>query len=89
MIDHAVDVREGSTITTVRETTVKAFSMAMGVRHPGYHLLSLYPPTADSPASGGFTQTNCVLPDQIGIWLNVYRRWAGHSGSRRSTKLTS
>jgi len=72
VIDHPVDVLAGSTITNVRETTVKAFSMAMGVRHPGYHLLSLYPPTADSPASGGFTQTNCVLPDQIGIWLNVY-----------------
>ncbi|GAA5892964.1 hypothetical protein JCM8208_004137 [Rhodotorula glutinis] len=31
-------------VTPVIETTVKAFSMAMGVRRPGYHLLSLYGP---------------------------------------------
>ncbi|GAA5855931.1 hypothetical protein JCM9279_005552 [Rhodotorula babjevae] len=31
-------------VTPVTETTVKAFSMAMGVRRPGYHLLSLYGP---------------------------------------------
>lgn len=73
VIDHPVDVQPGSSITSVRETTVKAFSMAMGVRQPGYHLLSLYPPTTDNPSSGGFRQVNCVLPDQIGIWLNVYR----------------
>ena len=63
-----------SLLTTIREVTVKAFSMAMGVRKPGYHLLSLYPqsPTLPPSAPAKYTQTNCVLPDQIGIWLNVY-----------------
>ena len=61
-------------ITSVRETTVRAFSMAMGVRSPGYHLLSLYPSSTTLPPSAPakFTQTNCLLPDQIGIWLGVY-----------------
>lgn len=55
------------------ELASKMQSMAMGVRVPGYHLLSLYPPTSSvSPGSATFTQTNCTLPDQISIWLHVY-----------------
>jgi hypothetical protein len=47
--------------------------MAMGVRRPGYSLLSLYPPTSSlDPSSATFTQTNCTLPDQLSIWLHVY-----------------
>ncbi|KAK4050039.1 hypothetical protein OIO90_005229 [Microbotryomycetes sp. JL221] len=58
----------------VIETTVKAFSMAMGIRQPGYTLLSLYAPLDSSrpTTSSTYTLTNCVLPDQIGIWLFVY-----------------
>ncbi|GAA6041730.1 hypothetical protein JCM8097_008302 [Rhodosporidiobolus ruineniae] len=70
--------------TPVVETTVKAFSMAMGVRSPGYSLLSLYPglpsstsPSSpivdpDAPVSYTYTQTACLLPDQLGIYLHVY-----------------
>ncbi|KWU41377.1 hypothetical protein RHOSPDRAFT_37092 [Rhodotorula sp. JG-1b] len=69
--------------TPVTETTVKAFSMAMGVRHPGYHLLSLYAPLppsdsldnpdlSDMPVSYTYTQTNCTLPDQIGTYVHLY-----------------
>ncbi|GAA5873544.1 hypothetical protein JCM3774_000046 [Rhodotorula dairenensis] len=69
--------------TPVTETTVKAFSMAMGVRHPGYHLLSLYAPlppsdyldavdVSDVPVSYTYTQTNCTLPDQLGTYLHLY-----------------
>ncbi|SCV72346.1 BQ2448_3883 [Microbotryum intermedium] len=56
------------------ETTVKAFSMAMGIHRPGYHLLSLYAPKdASNPStSATFTQTNCVLPDQIFLWTRIY-----------------
>ncbi|KAK4046867.1 hypothetical protein OIV83_005763 [Microbotryomycetes sp. JL201] len=57
----------------VVETTVKAFSMAMGVRRPGYSLVSLYAASDPSvPSTSTYTTTNCVLPDQIGIWLYVY-----------------
>ncbi|BGP45719.1 hypothetical protein JCM10450v2_001549 [Rhodotorula kratochvilovae] len=69
--------------TPVTETTVKAFSMAMGIRRPGYHLLSLYAPLPstssssaeeeeDAPVSYTYTQTNCVLPDALGTYLHLY-----------------
>ncbi|GAA5821282.1 hypothetical protein JCM10212_006270 [Sporobolomyces blumeae] len=62
----------------VTETTVKAFSMAMGVAHPGYTLVSLYAPlpaSASAPSdsiAATFTQRSCVLPSQLGIWLHLY-----------------
>ena len=56
-----------SQLASVTETTVKSFSMAMGVRSPGYHLLAL-------GDAGAYAQANCDLPDQIGIWLDVYLR---------------
>lgn len=55
--------------------------MAMGIRRPGYHLLSLYaplPPSSSSPdaldipVSYTYTQTNCTLPDQLGTYLHLY-----------------
>lgn len=61
----------------VREVTVKSFSMAMGVRRPGFQLLSLAAPkrnNAYSSASKGETVADrpCLLPDQLGIYLSVY-----------------
>lgn len=55
----------------------------MGVRHPGYHLLSLYAPlpssslspselTPSTPVSYTYTSTSCTLPDQLGIYLYLY-----------------
>ncbi|GJN88267.1 hypothetical protein Rhopal_001232-T1 [Rhodotorula paludigena] len=68
--------------TPVGETTVKAFSMAMGIRRPGYHLLSLYAPLPplevedpddpETPVSYTYTQKNCTLPDQLGTYLHLY-----------------
>ncbi|KAJ4477033.1 Metallo-dependent phosphatase-like protein [Lentinula edodes] len=55
--------------TSVREVTVKSLSMAMGVKKPGYQMLSIVPP-------GGLTSTisdaPCLMPDQLGIYLDVY-----------------
>ncbi|GAA5874882.1 hypothetical protein JCM8547_003600 [Rhodosporidiobolus lusitaniae] len=73
-------------VTPVVETTVKAFSMAMGVRRAGYHLLSLYaplPPSSSIPSpspdedgptavSYTYTSTPCLLPDQLGTYLHLY-----------------
>ncbi|KAF7790395.1 hypothetical protein EIP86_001350 [Pleurotus ostreatoroseus] len=66
---------------SVREVTVKSFSMAMGVRRPGFQLLSLSP-TAVPTLSGSSTTAKagtrtlddalCLLPDQLGIYLSVY-----------------
>jgi len=67
--------------TTVRETTVKSFSWAMGVRKPGFQLLSLWNPLDQSgkPKRGSLptVQTQlCLLPDQIEILIN-YGKLAG------------
>jgi hypothetical protein len=58
----------------VRDISVKSFSMAMGIRRPGFHVLSLIPqqtigPLADSPF---FFEKPCHLPDQLGIYLKLY-----------------
>lgn len=57
--------------------TVKSFSIAMGIRRPGFQLLSL---TSVVPSNKSLTQvpvsppldTPCLLPDQLGIYLYVY-----------------
>ncbi|KAI1796433.1 Metallo-dependent phosphatase [Ganoderma leucocontextum] len=65
------DTKRPSPPLSVPEITVKTFSIAMGIRHPGYQLLSLVPP---SPGRGTPTVAHqpCLLPDQLGIYLNVY-----------------
>jgi hypothetical protein len=52
-----------------REVTVKSFSMAMGVRKPGFQLLSV---SEDDGGSAGVVDRFCLLPDQIGIYLEGY-----------------
>lgn len=49
---------------SVREVTVKSFSMAMSVRRPGFHLLTL--------SNHARADTPCLLPDQISIYLSLY-----------------
>lgn len=76
---HPLPFPSASGSTTVREITVKSFSMAMGIRRPGFQLLSL---VSTVPAIETLTQlpnsppslldTPCFLPDQLGIYLNVY-----------------
>jgi len=51
----------------VREVTAKSFSMAMGIRKPGFQLLSV--PEDDT---GVPVDRLCLLPDQIGIYLEGY-----------------
>ena len=52
-----------------REVTLKSFSMAMGVRKPGFQLLSV--PEVDRGGAGAADRL-CLLPDQIGIYLEGY-----------------
>ncbi|CDO69293.1 hypothetical protein BN946_scf184976.g12 [Trametes cinnabarina] len=71
---HSLSVtdREGPVVPLlIPEITVKSFSMAMGIRRPGYQLLSLIPPSA-SPEGPTIAQTPCLLPDQLGIYLSIY-----------------
>ncbi|KAF9263276.1 Metallo-dependent phosphatase [Marasmius fiardii PR-910] len=58
----------GRTIQT-REVTVKSLSMAMGIRHPGYQMLSLASGEGMKPE---FMDVPCIMPDQIGIYLSGY-----------------
>ncbi|KAI8975799.1 Metallo-dependent phosphatase-like protein [Trametes punicea] len=67
----ASDTMRSSPPITVPEITVKSFSMAMGIRRPGYQLLSLIPPST-SPSSRSLAHTPCLLPDQLGIYLSIY-----------------
>lgn len=53
-----------------KEISVKSFSMAMGVKVPGFQLLSLFPPSETNGQS--FFDVPCFLPSQLGIYINVY-----------------
>ncbi|GAP88705.1 putative calcineurin-like phosphoesterase [Rosellinia necatrix] len=61
---------------SVREITVKSFSMAMGVPTPGFQMVSLYNPIdaqgKPPPSSSGPTlQTHlCLLPNQLSMFMN-------------------
>lgn len=54
---------------SVREVTVKSFSMAMGIRKPGFQLLSV---PEDNRDGAGAVDQLCFLPDQIGVYLKGY-----------------
>lgn len=60
----------------VREVTLKAFSMAMGIHRPGFQLLSLIPPPTDANLLSLPHRTHadvpCFLPDQIQIYTARY-----------------
>jgi len=58
---------------TIREVSVRSISMGMGVRRPGFQLLSLAPAelrqTASTPS---YADKPCLLPDQVEIYLERY-----------------
>ncbi|GJJ06660.1 hypothetical protein Clacol_000855 [Clathrus columnatus] len=64
----------------VDEISVRSFSMAMGIKRPGFQLLSIAPlpalhsqntSTSSSPP-GNFAHTPCLLPNQINIYIFQY-----------------
>lgn len=57
------------TSDTIREVTVKSLSMAMGIRQPGYQMLSLASGEGLTP---GIMDAPCIMPDQLGIYLSGY-----------------
>ncbi|KAJ7594335.1 hypothetical protein C8J56DRAFT_926496 [Mycena floridula] len=60
-------------VFTTKEITVKSFSMANSIRHPGFQLLSLIDPAQPSDLkSQTFAGVPCLLPDQYGIYQNIY-----------------
>ncbi|WVQ93288.1 hypothetical protein IAU59_000355 [Kwoniella sp. CBS 9459] len=57
----------------VKEVTIKSFSSSTGIRRPGFQLLSLVPPQANT-YSAALTHADrpCLLPDQLGVYYRVY-----------------
>lgn len=59
----------------IREITVKSLSWAMGVRHPGMVMVSMWNPVDElgNPLSGDASKTLqthlCLMPDQLGIFI--------------------
>ncbi|RPA90333.1 Metallo-dependent phosphatase [Choiromyces venosus 120613-1] len=51
----------------IKEVTVKSFSWAMGVRRPGFYMVSLYTGNA-SPDTQSVQGRLCLLPDQWGVF---------------------
>ena len=54
---------------TVREVTVKSFSMSKHIRRPGFQLLSLVNPSSNSTS---FADSPCLLADQERIYSTIY-----------------
>lgn len=73
LIHHGYTSKNGG----IREVTVKSISWAMGVRHPGFLLASLWNPVdedgnalAQETAKTATIQTHlCLLPDQLSIFI--------------------
>ncbi|KAI0093183.1 Metallo-dependent phosphatase-like protein [Irpex rosettiformis] len=75
--DRANDLKQN----TVKEISVKSFSIAMGIHRPGFQLLSLIPPSSPSSSSSGptFVDAPCFLPYQISTYVFVYGPLAAFS----------
>ncbi|KAF8070577.1 Metallo-dependent phosphatase-like protein [Lyophyllum atratum] len=58
----------------IREVSIKSLSMAMGIKRPGFQLLSLAQGHAEASAKLHRTHADapCLLPDQIAIYISVY-----------------
>ncbi|KAJ2989890.1 hypothetical protein NUW54_g8643 [Trametes sanguinea] len=82
----ATDTRRPSPPLSIPELTVKSFSMAMGIRRPGYQLLSLTPRSA-SPEVETLAQTPCLLPDLD--TLNMHSMANSGRGVGRGTSYPS
>lgn len=67
--------KEQVVLKTIREITVKSFSWAMGVRRPGFQLVSLWNPVDSTGKTVGTPLPTiqshlCLLPDQLGLFIN-------------------
>jgi len=74
-IAHGLSGSGRSVLRSVKEITVKSFSWAMGVRRPGFLLVSLWNPVNAQGETIGTPlptiQTHlCLLPDQLGVFID-------------------
>ncbi|EAU91483.1 CDC1 [Coprinopsis cinerea okayama7 len=59
---------------SAKEISVKSFSIAMGIKRPGFQLLSLAPTPLRNPDHKYKPNDDvpCFLPDQLGIYIRIY-----------------
>jgi len=69
-VTHSYQLNDSDDVKVAREVSIKSFSMAMGIRRPGFQVMSVPFPAA--PDSIGFVDRPCELPDQVGLYLHVY-----------------
>lgn len=68
-------IYKGAKMMAVKEVTVKSFSWAMGVRKPGFLLVSLWNPVDEMGRSLEMGQRTlqthlCLLPDQLSVFVD-------------------
>ncbi|KIY49084.1 hypothetical protein FISHEDRAFT_42017, partial [Fistulina hepatica ATCC 64428] len=66
----------GDPTRSVKEMTIKSFSMAKGISRPGFQLLSINDGTPGQPLSSTLADTQCLLPDQYAIYTWFYLPFA-------------
>ncbi|EGO25593.1 hypothetical protein SERLADRAFT_437324 [Serpula lacrymans var. lacrymans S7.9] len=74
---HTLPLLDGSSsVESAKEVSVKSFSMAMGIRRPGFQLLSLTstvtPDNMVQIPNGPPQDVPCLLPNQLGVYLYAY-----------------
>ncbi|TFK44843.1 Metallo-dependent phosphatase-like protein [Crucibulum laeve] len=72
--NHKLDLGQDRPIELIREVSVKSLSLAMGIRRPGFQLLSLAPVELSHNRGAGASHKDipCALPDQLGIYIRAY-----------------
>ena len=68
---HTVSAKDGVT-HSVREVTVKSFSMATRLKRPGFQLLSLFSPPGLEWTEPSYADAPCLLPNQSRIYTHAY-----------------
>ncbi|KAF7306181.1 Metallophos domain-containing protein [Mycena chlorophos] len=69
--NHPVDFDEN--LSTIREVSLKSFSMSVHIERPGFQLLSLVDPR---PSGTSIADVPCLLPDPARIYTSVYAPFA-------------
>nr|GAT56281.1 predicted protein [Mycena chlorophos] len=69
--NHPVDFDEN--FSTIREVSLKSFSMSVHIERPGFQLLSLVDPL---PSGTSIADVPCLLPDPARIYTSVYAPFA-------------
>jgi len=74
--EHIHPIRTSDGVASIPEVSVKSFSMAMGIRRPGFQLLSLahHEETRFTRMQKTHATEPCLLPDQLAIYVSVYVR---------------